>query len=397
MKVIITPSLAKGVLQAPPSKSACHRALIAAALSEGCLVRGVGDSADIDATLGCLKTMGAHIEKRGRDIYLGGLSPKTMQSVTMDAGESGSTLRFLIPMCLVNSQKVTFRGHGRLMQRPLTEYQKLCESRGFTFVCEGDTLTVCGQLQGGEYHIDGSRSSQFISGMLFVLPLLEGDSTLIIDGAAQSLSYIDLTLRILSQFGISVLQKDNVYFIKGGQHYRAQEIEVEGDWSNAAFAEALNLLGGKVRVTGLREDSTQGDKIYREYFKLLGSDKAMDLSDCPDLAPILFAMAAVYGGHFVGCKRLRLKESDRIAAMRMELKKCGITLTATEDTVSISPEGLHPPETEIDGQGDHRIVMAMAVLLTRLGGCINGAEAVGKSWREFFEAMKTLGWEIKEC
>ena len=397
MRVEILPSVGSGTLQAPPSKSAAHRAMIAAALSGGCVVQGLGDSADMDATRGCLKAMGATIEERADGLYLGRLDPKNTGNCELSCIESGSTLRFLIPLCLLSGNPITLKGQGRLMQRPLTEYEQLCKQRGFDFILDGDTLTVCGKLQSGEYRLSGERSSQFITGMMFALPLLDGQSTLMIEGKAQSLSYIRLTEQILRDFGITLIPTENGYIIPGNQHYRAQKMAVEGDWSNAAFPEALNKLGGEVTLTGLRADSTQGDKIYREYFECLGTERAMDLSDCPDLAPILFALSAVYGGRFVGTKRLRLKESDRIAAMQDELKKCGVTLAAGEDDVVIIPDGLRPPTEIIDGHNDHRIVMAMTVLLTRLGGKIDGAEAVGKSWRNFFAAMQKLGLEVREC
>ncbi len=394
MRVNILPSVGHGTLSAPPSKSAAHRALIAAALSGGCTVCGTGDSADMDATRRGLEILGAQIKETPNGVHLGGLDPRRIPDCTVDCGESGSTLRFLIPLCLISGSRVTLRGHGRLMQRPLDEYAELCKARGFLFELGPEGLTLSGRLTGGEFRVDGSRSSQFITGLLFALPLLEGESTLVIEGEAQSLSYIDLTVQMLRQFGICLTKKENIYHIPGGQHYRAEKIRVEGDWSNAAFPDALNLLGGSVRVTGLREDSTQGDKIYREYFEKLGKE-TLELSDCPDLAPVLFALAAVKGGEFTGCKRLRLKESDRIAAMQAELKKCGITLVAGEDDVRISPKGLCPPSVPIDAHNDHRIVMAMTVLLSRLGGSIEGAEAVGKSWRDFFSAMRTLGIEVE--
>ena len=394
MKVTIKPSIVRGTVIVPPSKSAAHRALISAALSGGCTVSSVGNSADIDATGACLKVLGAQTEQTEQGIRLGGLDPYRIPDCTLDCGESGSTLRFLIPLCLVSGSKVTFKGQGRLMQRPLGEYAEFCRQKGFLFDLQPEHLTISGKMTGGEFYIDGSRSSQFITGMLFVLPLLEGESTLVIEGEAQSLSYIDLTLQILRDFGIEIKKQKNRFFIPGGQRYRAEHICVEGDWSNAAFPAALNVLGGEVRLEGLREDSTQGDKIYREYFEKLGKE-TLDLSDCPDLAPILFALAAVRGGSFKGCKRLRLKESDRIAAMQAELQKCGITLVAGEDDVCISPEGLHPPTLPIVSHNDHRIVMAMTVLLSHLGGSIEGAEAVGKSWRDFFETMRKLGMEVE--
>ncbi len=396
MRVNIIPSVARGSLTAPPSKSAAHRALIAGALSPGCVIDGVGDSKDMDATIGCLQAMGARVERKGQQVRIGGLDPRKIPSCTVDCGESGSTLRFLIPLCLMSGNPVTLVGHGRLMERPLTEYEQLCREHGFLFEKKVDRLTVCGRLTAGEFSLSGERSSQFITGMLYVLPLLQGNSTLTIMGNAQSLSYVQLTRQVMEDFGIAVVQQGLCYRICGGQTYQRKEFTVEGDWSNAAFPDALNLLGGEVTVTGLRPDSTQGDKIYREYFQKLGQ-QPLDLSDCPDLAPILFAMAACKGGTFVGCKRLRLKESDRIAAMEAELKKCGIGLVATEDSVTITSDGLHPPRESICGHNDHRIVMAMAILLTHLGGSIEGAEAVGKSWPGFFEEIKALGIEVEIC
>ena len=394
MNVTIKPSLARGTVCAPPSKSAAHRAMIAAALSDGCIVAGLGESADIRATRECLVRLGAAVRQTEGGEHFGALDPRAIPECTIDCGESGSTLRFLLPLCLIGGRRITLRGHGRLLQRPLTEYAELCAQRGFTFELAEDRLTVCGRLCGGEFRIDGTRSSQFVTGLLFALPLLQEDSTLIIEGAAQSLSYVAMTEQILREFGIRFTKENNVYHIPAAQHYRAERITVEGDWSNAAFLYALNELGGTAQITGLRVDSVQGDSVCLPYFAKLGREP-LELSDCPDLAPVLFALAALRGGRFTGCKRLRLKESDRIAAMQRELAKCGITLSDSEDTVSISPEGLHPPSAPIDGHNDHRIVMAMAVLMTKLGGTIRGAEAVSKSWPDFFEVMGGLGIEVK--
>ncbi|MBE6039139.1 MAG: 3-phosphoshikimate 1-carboxyvinyltransferase [Anaerofustis stercorihominis] len=395
MRLTIVPSVAKGDIIAPPSKSASHRALIAGALSEKSTIYGLGESNDINATLNCLRVMGAKAELNGNTLDIGGLDPKNIPECSIDCGESGSTLRFLIPLCLMSGNPVTLRGHGRLMHRPLTEYEQLCRENGFDYILRDDSLTVCGELRGGEYKMSGERSSQFITGMMFALPLLENKSTLTITGNAQSLSYIMLTQQIIKDFGISFTRGGNTFFFGAEQKYNNMDFPIEGDYSNSAFVEAFNLMGGDVKVTGLREDSTQGDKIYREYYKKLGTDEIMDLSDCPDLAPILFAMAAVYGGKFTGTKRLRLKESDRIQAMKTELKKCGITLTDTENDVMISPEGLHSPTEVISSHNDHRIVMAMSVLLSKLGGTIDGADAVRKSWPDFFEEIGKLGITIK--
>ncbi len=392
MKVEILPSVARGKVCAPPSKSAAHRLMIAAALSDGCTVFGPGSSEDIDATLSCLKTLGAEAKEQSGGLYLGNLNPKDTPECCINCRESGSTLRFLIPLCLMGGNTVTLKGHGRLLERPLTEYKELCDEHGFVFELDRDELKVKGKLQSGYYRINGGRSSQFITGMLFALPLLEGDSVLEIEGE-QSLSYIKLTLQVLSEFGIQIEKAGNILSIRGGQRYQAPSVTVEGDWSNAAFLEALNVLGGDVTVTGLREDSVQGDKIYREYFKKLGR-QTLDLSDCPDLAPILFALASLRGGSFTGCARLRLKESDRIAAMQEELQKCGVLLEVQGDNVRVVPIELHAPDIDVDGHNDHRIVMAMSILLSKLGGSIDGAQAVDKSFRTFFEEIEKLGVKV---
>ncbi len=393
MRVEISPSVARGKVCAPPSKSAAHRMMIAAALSEGCTVFGMESSEDIDATLSCLKTLGAKAKEKDGGVYLGALNPHNIPECSIDCRESGSTLRFLIPLCLIGGNTVTLKGHGRLLHRPLTEYKELCDEYGFDFELGGDELKVKGKLKSGCYRINGERSSQFITGMLFALPLLEGDSVLEIEGNAGSLSYIDLTLQVLAEFGIRIEKAGNILSIHGGQRYRAQSVTVEGDWSNAAFLEALNILGGDVTVTGLKEDSVQGDKIYREYFEKVGRE-TLDLSNCPDLAPILFALASLRGGFFTGCARLRLKESDRIAAMQSELQKCGVLLEAQGDNVRVVPIDLHAPDVDIDGHGDHRIVMAMSILLSKLGGSIEGAQAVSKSFRTFFEEIEKLGVKV---
>lgn len=207
MRAIIAPSFGKGRLWAPPSKSAAHRALIAGALSRGCTLYGVGESKDMEATIGCLETMGATLRRQGSTLWIGGLDPFAIPSCRLDCGESGSTLRFLIPLCLLSGQRITLVGHGRLMERPLDEYEQLCKERGFVFEKTEDTLTLCGRLTAGDFSLSGERSSQFITGMLYVLPLLEGQSTLTVTGKAQSLSYLHLTRQVMEDFGIRVEQE----------------------------------------------------------------------------------------------------------------------------------------------------------------------------------------------
>lgn len=398
MNVIIKPSTARGCITAPPSKSMAHRDLICGALSAGSVTTNAARSEDINATLRCLTALGAQVEEDSDTIRIGGLTPTTAApSTPLDCGESGSTLRFMIPLCLLSEKPITLTGAERLMQRPLGVYAELCAEKSLQFEQSGNTLTVCGPLVGGRYAIPGDVSSQFISGLLFALPLAKEDSVLTITGKAESLSYIDLTLKALAEFGIRLFRMGDAILIPGGQAYRPRTAAVEGDWSNAAFLEAFNLFGGDVTVEGLDEYSPQGDRVYRELFAHLnsGNTAPIDLSDCPDLAPILFAVAAAKnGGVFDGTARLKIKESDRAAAMQTELSKCGIPVTVEENRVIVHKATLHAPDTIIDGHNDHRIVMAMSVLCSLVGGEIAGAEAVAKSYPNFFAVIEKLGIKV---
>lgn len=398
MNVLIKPSTARGCISAPPSKSMAHRDLICGALSADSVITNLAWSEDIKATLRCLRALGARIEQNGDTVKLGGLDPATAApSAPLDCHESGSTLRFMIPLCLLSDKPVTLTGAERLMQRPLGVYANLCAAAGLRFEQRDNTLTVCGPLVGGRYAVPGDVSSQFISGLLFALPLAKEDSVLSITGKAESLSYIDLTLKALTDFGIILYRMGDAILIPGGQTYRPRQVAVEGDWSNAAFLEAFNLFDGDVTVEGLDENTPQGDRVYRELFARLdtGDTDPIDLSDCPDLAPILFAVAAAKnGGVFSGTARLRIKESDRAAAMQAELGKCGIPVTVEENRVTVHKAALHAPDSVIDGHNDHRIVMAMSVLCSLVGGEIAGAEAVTKSYPNFFDDITKLGIQV---
>ncbi len=396
MRIHIHPSTARGRITAPPSKSMAHRLLIGGALSGGSEIRALAWSEDIKATLRCLEALGAHIRLDGDTVHIGGLTPASATpTAALDCNESGSTLRFLIPLCLLSSQPTTLVGAPRLMQRPLGIYETLCREKGLTFHQDDTALTVCGPLGGGVYTVPADVSSQFISGLLFALPLAAQDSEIRLTGQPESLSYIDLTLKALQNFGITVTHTtDNRLLIPGGQTYQPRTLTVEGDYSNAAFLEAFTLFAGDVTVDGLDAKSRQGDRVYHTLFSRLtaGDTTPIDLTDCPDLAPILFAVAAAKGGGvFTGTARLKLKESDRAAAMQAELAKCGIPMTVEENRVIIHPATLTPPTAPIDGHNDHRIVMAMSVVLSLVGGDIDGAQAVTKSYPTFFDDIRTLG------
>ena len=399
MKLSIMPGTASGQMKAPPSKSMAHRDLICGALSTGSEISGLEWSKDIRATLSCLEAMGAAVTEDGDTVKIGHLDPTGIKGNTeLFCNESGSTLRFLIPLCLLSDKKIKLTGTQRLFERPLDVYKSLCESMGLTFETSTDSVTVKGPLKSGKYTVAGNLSSQFISGLLFALPLLEGDSIIDITGSIESLSYINLTLKALGEFGIRVTRADeHTLIIPGSQRYRSREVGVEGDYSNTAFFEALNFLGGNIVIEGLAVRSHQGDRIYRKLFpKLCRKNPVIDLTDCPDLAPILFAVAAAKNGaEFTGTARLKIKESDRAAAMRDELAKFGVPVFVEENRVIVEKATLHKPEEVLYGHNDHRIVMALSVLCTITGGTIFGAQAVAKSFPGFFRQLASLGIGIK--
>jgi 3-phosphoshikimate 1-carboxyvinyltransferase len=311
--------------------------------------------------------------------------------------ECGSTLRFMVPVCLMSGQKNTLTGSEILLKRPLGVYEEICRDQGLTFTKEGSLLTVEGRLRAGDYVVPGNISSQFISGLLFSLPLCEGDSRILITPPLESRPYIDLTLEALHTFGICAEWTDErTLRIPGGQTYQPATCTVEGDYSGAAFFEALNLLGGAVQVDGLRPDSLQGDMAYIRYYEMLEKGTpTIHLGNCPDLAPILMAVAAAKNGAvFCGTRRLRIKESDRGAAMAEELAKFGTDVELHDDSIVVFPLDFHAPDAPLAGHNDHRIVMALSTLLTKTGGVIEGAEAVAKSLPEYFDMLGTLGVEV---
>lgn len=376
----IRPSRASGSITAPPSKSMAHRLLIAAGLAgDESLVSGIDWSEDLLATRDCL-----HALREGAPLC---------------CRESGSTLRFFIPLALLGEKAVVFSGSERLMSRPLGVYEELCRRQGLLFEKNGRELTVCGPLRPGTFEMPGDVSSQFITGLLFALPLLPRESTIVLRPPVESRSYIELTLTALQLFGVEA-GWDGPYTLRvsGAQRYRPRPVCVEGDWSNAAFLSAFNLLGGDVTVEGLDEASLQGDKVYIKHYSALKEGFAkISLADCPDLGPVLFAVAAaLHGARFADTRRLRIKESDRAEAMAVELRKLGADIRVGENVVEIYPASLRSPAEILSGHNDHRIVMALSVLLSKYGGSIAGAEAVRKSYPGFFEDIEKLGIEIEK-
>ena len=407
-----------GTLAAPPSKSMAHRAVLCAALADGeSRLTGLAHSQDIDATLAAAAALGAQVEAGEGWARIAGAAPLQAPAAPVDCCESGSTLRFLIPLAALTGRPVAFTGRGRLMQRPQSVYQELFASQGLRFEQEGDTLTVAGPLRPGCFSLAGDVSSQFISGLLFALPLLDGDSRLCLKPPVESRSYIEMTRASQSRFGVSSAWLDEYTLaVPGGQAYRPRDMAIEGDWSQAAFPAALGVLAGDVTVTGLEPGTLQGDAVILDILRRCGGraeavpggvrfqksalhGTKIDLADCPDLGPILMALGLLCEGETVitNAGRLRLKESDRIAAMEQELRKLGGQIESDGGTVTIRRSALHAPAGPLWGHNDHRVVMSLTVLAAAAGlpVQIDGAEAVAKSWPGFFAAVRQLGVEVQ--
>ena len=400
MKVTFKPAKLYGTVLAPPSKSMAHRMLICGGLAHKgtSVIQGISRSEDVTATLNCLKTLGAEYEKEGDTVTIKGIDiRRSTPTKPLACNESGSTLRFFLPLCLLSGNEATLKGTEKLLSRPLSVYENICKEQQISYIKNEDSVSVKGVISAGDYKIPGNISSQFISGLLFALPLCEKDSTIDIIPPIESRSYLDLTIEALAEFGVVIeWQDERTLFIKGNQTYQPKNTSVEGDYSNAAFFDALRLFGHEVSVTGLSETSRQGDKAYLKCFELLSKGTpTIHIGDCPDLGPILMAIAAAKNGAvFPGTKRLKIKESDRGAAMASELAKFGVSVTVHEDSIVVYPLSFHAPTETLYGHNDHRIVMALATLLSMTGGTIDGAEAVKKSLPEYFERMKELGADL---
>ena len=395
MILSISPSSPKGNIVAPPSKSNAHRALICAALANGTSkISNVSFSEDIKATLNCLSALGAKVEIDGNTAEITGINDfVNLKGTALNCNESGSTLRFFIPLCLLSDDEITLNGTEKLISRPLSVYEDIAKNQGLLFQKDLSSVKVKGKLKSDSFSVKGNISSQFISGLLFALPLLENDSEINIIPPFESKPYVDMTVSILKNFGIEIDYNGLNIKIKGNQCYKSKDTTVEGDWSNAAFLYAFKSCGADVNVLGVDANSSQGDKICLEYFDALKNGlPSLDLTDCPDLAPIMFAFAGVHNGAiFTGTDRLRFKESDRISCMQTELAKFGIRLITGDNKVTIEPLDFHAPTENIFGHNDHRIVMANAFLLCKTGGKLEGYEAVKKSFPDFFDVLLKAG------
>ena len=417
---ISPPARIGGTVSAPPSKSMAHRAVLCSALAKGIShIENLEFSKDISATLAAAGQLCARVESGPADALVEGLGHFRPVFGPVDCCESGSTLRFLIPLASLTGQSITFVGRGRLMERPQSVYETLYREQNLHFEQANGQLTVAGSLRSGEYTLAGNVSSQFISGLLFALPLLAGDSTLHLIPPVESRSYIEMTRAAQAAFGVtSHWLDDTTLCIPGGQQYHPRDYIVEGDYSQAAFLAVLGAVKGGITLTGLAAETLQGDAAILDILRRCGAkftrteaglvfEQAplhgvdIDLADCPDLGPVLMVLGLLCEGTTVirNAERLRIKESDRIEAMEAELRACGGQLESEGGTITIHgcAGALHAPEQPLSGHNDHRVVMSLAVLALAAGLTlpISGAEAVAKSWPDFLEAIKPLGAEVE--
>ena len=417
---ISPPARIGGTVSAPPSKSMAHRAVLCSALAKGTShIENLEFSKDISATLAAAGQLCARVESGPADALVEGLGHFRPVFGPVDCCESGSTLRFLIPLASLTGQSITFVGRGRLMERPQSVYETLYREQNLHFEQANGQLTVAGSLRSGEYTLAGNVSSQFISGLLFVLPLLAGDSTLHLIPPVESRSYIEMTRAAQAAFGVtSHWLDDTTLCIPGGQQYHPRDYIVEGDYSQAAFLAVLGAVKGGITLTGLTAETLQGDAAILDILRRCGAkftrteaglvfEQAplhgvdIDLADCPDLGPVLMVLGLLCEGTTVirNAERLRIKESDRIAAMEAELRACGGVLSSEGGTITVQgcKPRLHAPEAPLSGHNDHRVVMSLAVLSAAAGLplTVDDAEAIQKSWPNFFAAIRPLGVEVE--
>ncbi len=389
MKVYIEKSRACGTVKAPPAKSYAHRMLICSSLAESPgTIRGVYESEDVLASIDCCRALCADVRLSGDTAYV---TPSGGSGGDLYCRESGSTLRFFIPVCLFLGEERVFRGSERLMERPLGVYRDICREKGLIFEKNKDSLRVGGRLTDIDMLIDGSVSSQFVTGLMLAAPLSGRVQRIRLSLPVVSRPYIEITRTVMERYGVKTEWEDECTIRIDGGPYRGTDAVVEGDWSNAAFLFALGLFGD-VTVTGLDPDSVQGDRVcVKQLASLREGYAGIDITDCPDNGPVLMAAAAaLHGARLKGTSRLRAKESDRGEAMAAELRKFGAEVTVFDDEIEIK-SGIRRPDTALYGHNDHRVVMALSVLLTLTGGEIDGAEAVNKSYPGFFGDLERLG------
>lgn len=420
----IEPSILKGIIDIPPSKSMSHRAIICAGLSEGeSFIENIILSDDILASLEAMKSFGVKVKKSQVDengicsLIIKGREKLELVDNEIDCKESGSTLRFLIPIAGLIGEKLTYIGRGKLVERPLDTYYEIFDQEGISYENENGNLplSIKGRLKAGTFRIKGNISSQFITGLLFVLPLLEGDSKIIITRDLESKGYVDLTIDMLKRFSINIENKNyKEFYIKGNQRYRASDYRVEGDFSQAAFYIVAGILGEEIECKGLNMDSLQGDKVIIDIVKAMGADLSLDedsliirksstkgitidVRQCPDLVPILAVLAALSRGttKIINAERLRIKESDRLKAISTELNKLGADVKEEGDGLIIrGKESLGGGI--VSSWNDHRIAMALAIASIKCSEkiIIENSRAVEKSYPNFWQDFERIGGKI---
>ena len=414
MKIIKADKLV-GELSLPPSKSVLHRYIIAGSLAKGISkIENISFSEDIIATIEAMKKLGAKIEQKENYLLIDGSDTfkNLNENIEIDCNESGSTLRFLFPLSIVEENKVLFKGRGKLFKRPMTPYFENFEKYKIkhSYIDE-NAILLEGQLKAGIYEIDGNISSQFITGLLFSLPLLDRESKIIINGKLESSNYIDISLDCLSKFGIKIINNSHQEFvIEGNQSYRAGNYRTEADYSQAAFFLVANAIGSNIKINDLSENSLQGDKKIIDYISEIDNWNSKDTlvldgSETPDIIPILSLKAAVSGKkiEIVNIERLRIKESDRLKATVEELSKLNFDLIEKKDSILInSRENFKINKNEkivsLSAHSDHRIAMMIAIATTCYDGeiLLDNLDCVKKSYPNFWEVFLSLGGKIYE-
>ena len=414
MKIIKADKLV-GELSPPPSKSVLHRYIIASSLAKGISkIENISFSEDIIATIEAMKKLGAKIEQKDNYLLIDGRDTfkNLNENIEIDCNESGSTLRFLFPLSIVKENKVLFKGRGKLFKRPMTPYFENFEKYKIkhSYIDE-NAILLEGQLKAGIYEIYGNISSQFITGLLFSLPLLDGESKIIINGKLESSNYIDISLDCLSKFGIKIINNSyQEFIIEGNQSYKVGNYRTEADYSQAAFFLVANAIGSKIKINDLSENSLQGDKKIIDYISEIDNWNSKDTlvldgSETPDIIPILSLKAAVSGKkiEIVNIERLRIKESDRLKATVEELSKLNFDLIEKKDSILInSRENFEVNKNEkaisLSAHSDHRIAMMIAIAATCYDGeiLLDNLDCVKKSYPNFWEVFLSLGGKIYE-
>lgn len=411
--VKFSPFVPNGTVNVPPSKSDVHRAIICAAMANGVSrISPVALSNDIKATIGCIKALGAEAVLENNVLTVDGTNMYKNKTALLDCGESGSTLRFFIPIAAVGNINATFVGKGKLPQRPIGIFTEALPKAGTVCKTEGGLpLEIKGQLKSGIFEIPGNVSSQFITGLLLALPILEGDSEIVLTSPLESVGYIAMTIRTMKQFGVNIQATEKGWHIKGGQSYKTCDYTTDGDWSQAAFFMVLGAIGGKVTVKGVAKDSTQGDKKCAEILARFGAKvtqldnevtvekgelKAItiDASQIPDLVPVLSVCAAFAEGttKIINAERLRIKECDRLKATAELLNNLGGKVKELSDGLEIT--GVSSLKGgNVNGYNDHRIVMSAAVCAARSDEDITAtfAMSINKSYPDFYIDYNSIG------